>query len=50
MALIKACANEDTKKALDLIMNNYTNLDSVDIDERTALMYACIYKMKEVAL
>ena len=35
MALIKACANEDTKKALDLIMNNDTNLGIVDSHGRT---------------
>ena len=49
MDLINACKSKDTEKALDLIMNN-TNLDIVDSYGRTALMWACHYEMKEVAL
>ena len=35
MDLIKACISKDTEKALDLIMNNNTNLDIVDSHGRT---------------
>jgi len=35
MDLIKACLCKDTEKALDLIMNNDTNLDLVDSNGRT---------------
>ena len=35
MDLIKACIGWDTEKALELIMNNDTNMDIVDFDGRT---------------
>ena len=50
MDLIEACKSKDTEKALDLIMNNDTNLDIVDSTGRTALIWACYHGMKEVAL
>jgi len=50
MDLIEACENNDTEKALDLIMNNNINLSIIDYHGSTALIYACTYEMKEVAL
>ena len=50
MDLINACGSKDTEKALDLIMNNDTNVGIVDFFGCTSLFYACQNKMKEVAL
>ena len=50
MDLINACKSHNTKKALDLIMNNDTNVGIVDSFGCTALIWACQNKMKEVAL
>src|SRR3989338_1301785 len=44
MDLIEACINNDTEKAMRLIMNNNTNLGIIDSNGRTALMWASIWK------
>ena len=50
MDIINACKSNDTEKALDLIMNNDTNVGIVDSFGCTALIWACRNIMKEVAL
>ena len=50
MDLVNSCIIGNTEEAMKLIMNNNINLDIVDYNGRTALLWACQNKMEEVAL